>query len=90
MVAGGIHSSIKGRSKMIGISSTRWLTTISFYRQVFPCRVRLFICSVVPCTDDYLPRRHMGVSVVDPGRGDIEKVSKALVETLREARASKA
>ena len=33
--------------------------------------------------------RHMGVSVVDSSRGDIDKIISAVQETLAEARASK-
>jgi len=40
--------------------------------------------------DKYFRVGHMGVSVVDTERGDIDKVSKALAETLKEARSSRA
>ncbi|KAG9312938.1 pyridoxal phosphate-dependent transferase [Chiua virens] len=40
--------------------------------------------------DKYFRVGHMGISVVDTERGDIDKVSKALEQTLKEARASKA
>ncbi|KAF8557792.1 PLP-dependent transferase [Imleria badia] len=40
--------------------------------------------------DKYFRVGHMGVSAVDPERGDIGKVENALAETLKEARASKA
>ncbi|OAX38983.1 PLP-dependent transferase [Rhizopogon vinicolor AM-OR11-026] len=39
--------------------------------------------------DKYFRIGHMGVSVVDPSRGDIDKVISAMQETLAEARASK-
>jgi len=40
--------------------------------------------------DKYFRIGHMGTTVVDPKRGDIDKVINALTETLREANATKA
>jgi hypothetical protein len=40
--------------------------------------------------DQYFRIGHMGISAVDPQRGDINKVIKSLQEALEEVRAAKA
>ncbi|KIJ15900.1 hypothetical protein PAXINDRAFT_176387 [Paxillus involutus ATCC 200175] len=74
VVAGGIHSSIKGQLRM---------TCSDFHLS------ELLTVNLAILIDKYFRIGHMGVSVVDPKRGDIDIVIKALAKTLKEAKAPK-
>ena len=88
MVAGGIHTAIKGALRTVYPFATHQLT--SRHRQVLPCRVRyVHLHTRLSEALTIVSNRHMGVSVVDTERGDIDRISKALAETLKEASASR-
>jgi len=87
VVAGGLHASIKGQC-IVSFAAVL-LLRILLYPKINTSALGAFLPWAVYDAICSPSRRHMGVSVVDPNRGDVDKIISAVRESYAEARASK-
>lgn len=92
MVAGGLLRGIKGPPNLFPyrliVEFKRWRCP---NRQILSHWVRHCCTVLLQLTEPgYVLYSHMGVTVTDASRGDIDRIVKALTESVMEARVQKA